>query len=244
MFNMYNMLFTVAVRSQENASSRKFSGQLAEKELRDIHHQVDNTSDITHSSIESLKTITDLEKIVHDKNRTITTLQSDITYLKSLMAESENKLLDVSKELEVSKENCQQLSTQLKKIVHQKNEEIAELKKQVTKMSVTENRATQIIKVSAKYQAIILKRIAEIKSNTVLNELTIFGNSDTTSDIGLRQILNVGTITMEDLENFLETTEKQSSKEMFESQKTWPLNLFLNKSFLFFFVKTTPLLGM
>ncbi|CAB3242343.1 unnamed protein product [Arctia plantaginis] len=199
---------TFAVRSQENASSRKFSGQLAEKELRDIHHQVDNTSDITHSSIESLKTITDLEKIVYDKNRTITTLQSDITYLKSLMGESENKLLDVTKELEVSKENCQQLSSQLKKIVHQKNEEIAELKKQVTKMSVTENRATQIIKVSAKYQAIILKRIAEIKSNTVLKELTNFGNSNTTCDNELRRSLNAGTITMEDLENFLETTEK------------------------------------
>lgn len=106
----------------------------------------------------------------------------------------------------MSKENCQQLSSQLKKIVHQKNEEIADLKKQVSKMSATENRASQIIKVSAKYQAIILKRIAEIKSNTVLKELTNFGNSNTDNDI--RRSLNAGTITMEDLENFLETTER------------------------------------
>lgn len=133
-------------------------------------------------------------------------LQSDITYLKSIIAESENNLLDVSKELELSKENCQQLSSQLKKIVHQKNEEIAELRKQVTKMSATENRASQIIKVSAKYQAIILKRIAEIKSNTVLKELTNFGNSNCDNDI--RRSITAGTITMEDLENFLETTER------------------------------------
>lgn len=156
--------------------------------------------------MESYKTITDLEKIIQDKNRTITMLQSDITYLKSIIAESENNLLDVSKELELSKENCQQLSSQLKKIVHQKNEEIAELRKQVTKMSATENRASQIIKVSAKYQAIILKRIAEIKSNTVLKELTNFGNSNCDNDI--RRSITAGTITMEDLENFLETTER------------------------------------
>ncbi|XP_046970099.1 GRIP and coiled-coil domain-containing protein 2-like [Vanessa cardui] len=195
---------TFAVVSQDK-SCPKCSGQ-ADTNHRNLHLQVDNTSSDTHSSIESYKTISDLEKIIHDKNRTITTLQSDITYLKSLIAESENKLLDVSKDLDMSKENCQQLSNQLKKIVHQKNEEIAELKKQVTKMSVTENRASQIIKVSAKYQAIILKRIAEIKSNTVLKELTNFGNSNTDNDI--RRSLNAGTITMEDLENFLETTER------------------------------------
>lgn len=199
--------FSVGVATSEKTGSHKNSGPL-EKEYRDFLHQVDNTtSDLTHSSLESIKTISDLEKIIHDKNRTITTLQSDVTYLKSLIADSENKLLDVTKELEVSKENCLQLSAQLKKIVHQKNEEIAELKKQVNKMSVTENRATQIIKVSAKYQAIILKRIAEIKSNTVLKELTNFGNS-ANSDGDLRRSLNAGTITMEDLENFLETTDK------------------------------------
>lgn len=201
------MSLTVAVRSQEITSTQKYSGQAAEHELRDLQHQVDNTSDLTHSSIESLKTISDLEKIIHDKNRTITALQSDVTYLKTLIAESENKVLDITKELEVSKENCHQLSTQLKKIVHQKNEEIAELKRQVSKMSVTENRATQIIKVSAKYQAIILKRIAEIKSNTVLKELTNFGNSNN-CDNELRRSLTAGSITMEDLENFLETTER------------------------------------
>lgn len=157
--------------------------------------------------MESIKTISDLEKIIYDKNRTITTLQSDITYLKSLVADSENKLLDINKELEVSQENCQQLSGQLKKIVYQKNEEIAELKKQLNKMSATENRASQIIRVSAKYQAIILKRIAEIKSNTVLKELTNFGNS-ANGDNELRRSLNAGTVTMEDLENFLETTDK------------------------------------
>jgi chromosome segregation ATPase len=157
--------------------------------------------------MDSIKTISDLEKIIHDKNRTITTLQSDITYLKSLIADSENRLLDVTKELEISKENCHQLSSQLKKIVQQKNEEIADLKKHVTKMSVTENRATQIIKVSAKYQAIILKRIAEIKTNTVLKELTNFGNSNN-GDSELRRSLNAGSVTMEDLENFLETTDK------------------------------------
>ncbi|CAH2089771.1 unnamed protein product [Euphydryas editha] len=195
---------TFAVVSQEK-SCPKYSGQ-AEVNYRDLQQQVDNTSTDTHSSVESYKTISDLEKIIHDRNRTITTLQSDITYLKSLIAESENKLLDVSKDLEMSRENCQQLSGQLKKIVHQKNEEIADLKKQVSKMSATENRASQIIKVSAKYQAIILKRIAEIKSNTVLKELTNFGNSNTDNDI--RRSLNAGTITMEDLENFLETTER------------------------------------
>ncbi|XP_075980965.1 uncharacterized protein LOC142979736 isoform X2 [Anticarsia gemmatalis] len=203
---------TFAVRSQELTSCQKYSGHSADKDLRDLHHQVDNTSDLTHSSMESLKTITDLEKIIHDKNRTITALQTDVTYLKSVIAESETKLLDVTKELEVSKENCHQLSAQLKKIVHQKNEEIAELKKQVNKMSVTENRATQIIKVSAKYQAIILKRIAEIKSNTVLKELTNYGNTNNNCDNDLRRSLTAGTITMEDLENFLETTERHLKK--------------------------------
>lgn len=198
------LYLTVAAGASEKTGSHKNSGP-PEKDYRDFLHQVDNTtSDLTHSSMESIKTISDLEKIIHDKNRTITTLQSDITYLKSLIAESENKLLDVTKELEVSKENCHQLSAQLKKIVHQKNEEIAELKKQVNK---TENRATQIIKVSAKYQAIILKRIADIKSNTVLKELTNFGNTANV-DNDLRRSLNAGTITMEDLENFLETTDK------------------------------------
>lgn len=163
-----------------------------------------STSDLA-SSLDSNRTITDLEKIIHDKNRTITTLQSDITYLKSLVAESENKLLDVTKELEVSQDNRQQLSSQLKKIVHQKNEEIADLKKQVSKMSVTENRASQIIKVSAKYQAIILKRIAEIKQTTVLKELTNFGNSSVDNE--LRKSI-ADAVTMEDLENFLETTDK------------------------------------
>ncbi|XP_049876763.1 cytadherence high molecular weight protein 2-like isoform X2 [Pectinophora gossypiella] len=191
---------------QERLSSHKLSSQ-TEKDLRDRHQVSTPTSDLTHSSMESFKTITDLEKIIHDKNRTITALQSDITYLKSLMADSENKLLDVTKELEITKENCEQLSCQLKKIVHQKNEEIADLKKQVSKMSVTENRASQIIKVSAKYQAIILKRIAEIKSNTILKELTNFGNT-ANSDSELKRSLNTGAITMEDLENFLETTDR------------------------------------
>uniref|UniRef100_A0A2A4JIT1 Uncharacterized protein n=1 Tax=Heliothis virescens TaxID=7102 RepID=A0A2A4JIT1_HELVI len=201
---------TFAAQSQERTSSHKHSGH-AEKEHRDLQHQVDNTSsDITHSSTESLKTISDLERIIQDKNRTITTLNSDVTYLKTLMAESETKLLDVTKELEVSKENCHQLSTQLKKLVHQKNDEIADLKKQVNKMSVTENRATQIIKVSAKYQAIILKRIAEIKTNTVLKELTNFGNSNYDSEV--KRSLSAGTITMEDLENFLETTDRHLRK--------------------------------
>ncbi|XP_047030971.1 golgin subfamily B member 1-like isoform X1 [Helicoverpa zea] len=199
-----------AAQSQERTSSHKHSGH-AEKEHRDLQHQVDNTSsDMTHSSTESLKTISDLEKIIQDKNRTITTLNSDVTYLKTLMAESETKLLDVTKELEVSKENCHQLSTQLKKLVQQKNDEIADLKKQVNKMSVTENRATQIIKVSAKYQAIILKRIAEIKTNTVLKELTNFGNSNYDSEV--KRSLSAGTITMEDLENFLETTDRHLRK--------------------------------
>lgn len=189
---------------QENAADEKYHQQ----EHRDNLQQVDNiSSDNTQSSMESLKTITDLEKIIHDKNRTITNLQHDITYLKSVVAESETKLLDVNNELEASKENCQQLSSQLKKLVLQKNEEIAELKKQVSKMSVTENRATQIIKVSAKYQAIILRRIAEIKSTTVLKELTNFGNSKS-CDNDLRRSLNAGTVTIEDLENFLETTDR------------------------------------
>lgn len=195
------MLFAVAVASLESPGSQ----QPRLLEHHELQQQVDTTS-TDYSSMESSKTITDLEKIIQDRNRTITTLQSDITYLKSLVAESENKYLDAAKELEMSKENCHQLSSQLKKIVHQKNEEIAELKKQVTKMSVTENRASQIIKVSAKYQAIILKRIAEIKSNTVLKEVTNFGN--TNCDTDLRKSLTAGTITMEDLENFLETTER------------------------------------
>lgn len=192
-------LFSVAVASHENSSPQYH------RQEHHLQHQVDTTS-TDYSSMESYKTISDLEKIIQDKNRTITTLQSDITYLKSLVAESENKYLDAAKDLELSKENCQQLSSQLKKIVHLKNEEIADLKKQVTKMSATENRASQIIKVSAKYQAIILKRIAEIKSNTVLKELTNFGNTNCDSD--LRKSLTAGSITMEDLENFLETTER------------------------------------
>ncbi|XP_026743691.1 GRIP and coiled-coil domain-containing protein 2-like isoform X3 [Trichoplusia ni] len=202
---------TFAVSNQERTSAVKHSGQ-AEKELRDLHHQVDNTSsDITYSSMESSKTISDLEKIIQDKNRTITTLQSDVSYMKTLLAESETKLMDVSQELDVSKENCHQLSSQLKKIVHQKNDEIADLKKQVSKMSVAENRVTQIIKVSAKYQAIILKRIAEIKTNTVFKELTNFGNANS-YDNELKRSLNAGSITMEDLENFLETTDRHIRK--------------------------------
>lgn len=133
------------------------------------------------------------------------------------MAESETKLLDVTKDLEISKDNVQQLSNQLKKIVNQKNEELADLKKQVTKLSATENRATQIIKVSAKYQAMILKRVAEIKSNTVLKELTNFGNTDSE----VRRSL-AGSITMEDLENFLETTDrhlKRCSEKQIALQK-------------------------
>ncbi|CAH0590110.1 unnamed protein product [Chrysodeixis includens] len=137
--------------------------------------------------------------------------QSDVSYMKTLLAESETKLMDVRQELDVSKENCHQLSTQLKKIVHQKNEEIADLKKQVTKMSAAENRVTQIIKVSAKYQAIILKRIAEIKTNTVFKELTNFGNANN-YDNDLKRSLNAGSITMEDLENFLETTDRHIRK--------------------------------
>ncbi|KAJ0173995.1 hypothetical protein K1T71_010141 [Dendrolimus kikuchii] len=196
---------TETLLCQERAHSQKYSSQ----EEKEYHIKVDkdSSSDITQSLSESIKTITDLEKIIHNKNRTITTLQSDITYLKTIMAESESKLLDVTRELEVSNENCQQLSNQLKKIVYQKNEEIAELKKQVNKMTAMENRASQIIKVSAKYQAIILKRIAEIKSNTVLKELTNYGNTNS-CDNELRRSLNAGTITMEDLENFLDTTDR------------------------------------
>lgn len=203
LFKLYIIVFfTVAALCQEKAAGEKYHQEHRET------HQVDNTSsDNTQSSMESLKTITDLEKIIHDKNRSLTTLQQDVTYLKSLMAESETKLLDVNKELELSKENCQQLSSQLKKMVFQKNEEIAELKKQISKMSVVENRATQIIKVSAKYQAIILRRIAEIKSNTILKELTNFGNTNN-CDNDLRRSLTAGTVTMEDLENFLETTDR------------------------------------
>lgn len=126
----------------------------------------------------------------------------------------------LTNELEINKEHCTQLSNQLKKIVHQKNEEISDLKKQVSKMSVTENRASQIIKVSAKYQAIILKRIAEIKSNTVLKELTNFGNAANVDNELRRSI--AGSVTMEDLENFLETTDrhlKRCSEKQIALQK-------------------------
>lgn len=129
------------------------------------------------------------------------------------MAESESKLLDVNKELEVTKDNYQQVSSQLKKLANQKNEEIAELKRQISKMSATENRASQIVKVSAKYQAMILKRIAEIKNVAVLKELTNFNNVATLScDTELRRSLNAGAITMEELENFLETTDRHLRK--------------------------------
>ncbi|KPJ10485.1 hypothetical protein RR48_09619 [Papilio machaon] len=168
-----------------------------------------SSSDITHSATEKNKIISDLERILNDKNRTISNLNSDITYLKSLMAESESQVLDKNKELESSRENCQQLSLQLKKIVHQKNEEIMDLKRQITKMSLTENRASQIIKVSARYQEIIQKRIAEIKSDTVLKELTNFSNA---ANGDLKRSLNSGSITMEDLENFLETTDRHLRK--------------------------------
>ncbi|XP_037961883.2 protein MLP1 [Plutella xylostella] len=205
-----------AISQARPASSTKYEGH----DHRETSAQVDiSPADYTHSSDDN-KTISDLERIVHDKNRTITTLQSDITYMKTLMGESENKLMDVTKELEVTRENCQQLSNQLKKIVHAKNDEIAELKKQVLKMSVTENRASQIIKVSSKYQAIILKRIAEIKSNTVLKELTNFGNTANV-DNELRRSL-AGSVTMEDLENFLETTDrhlKRCSEKQLTLQK-------------------------
>ncbi|CAK1553018.1 unnamed protein product [Leptosia nina] len=192
--------------SSHDKSSQRYQNKV-EMELRQLQNQVDNTSTDTHTSTDSFKTISDLEMILQDKNRAITSLQSDITFLKTLVGESENKLLDVTKDLELSKENCQQLSSQLKKIVHQKNEEIAELKKQVTKMSATENRATQIIKLSARYQAMILKRVAELKTNTILKELTNFGNS-TNCDNDIRRNLNAGSVTMEDLENFLDTTDR------------------------------------
>ncbi|KAM3956707.1 LOW QUALITY PROTEIN: uncharacterized protein ACR2FA_009360 [Aphomia sociella] len=152
-----------------------------------------------------------LEKDASQKSIEVLQLKEESAKLFQTLEENrsrlEDQLLDVTKELEVSKENCHQLSNQLKKIVHQKNEEIAELKKQVSKMTVTENRATQIIKVSSKYQAIILKRITEIKNNSALKELTNFGNSSN-CDNEVRRNLYAGTITIEDLENFLETTEK------------------------------------
>lgn len=90
----------------------------------------------------------------------------------------------------------------------EKNDEIADLRKQISKMSANENRASQIIKVSAKYQAIILKRVAEIKNVGVLKELTNFGNNMLSYDNDIRKSLNAGAITMEELENFLETTDK------------------------------------
>lgn len=201
-------IFAVAMANHEKTSSKMSAHDERE---RDRHQVSTPTSDLTHSSLESTKTINDLEKIIHDKNRTITTLQTDITYMKSLMAESENKLLDVTKELEISKENYQHISSQLKKIVQQKNEEIGELKKQISKMNLTETQSRQIIKVSAKYQAIILKRIADIKSNTILKELTNFGNT-ANSECETKRSLAAGIITMEDLENFLETTDKHMKR--------------------------------
>ncbi|VVC96668.1 unnamed protein product [Leptidea sinapis] len=202
--------------NQEKSKEPAKQYEYLEKEQR--HNQVDSNSSDTQSSLESYKTIADLERILQDKCRAITALNTDITFLKSLVAESENKLLDVSKDLEMSKENCQQLSSQLKKIVHQKNEEIAELKKQVSKMSATETRATQIIKLSAKYQAMILKRVAEIKNNTVLKELTNFGNSNTDGE--LKRNFNAGSITMDELENFLDTTDRHL-RRCAEKQMTW-----------------------
>lgn len=169
-------------------------------------HQVPTSPITTHPSGETTRAIVDLETIIHDKNRTITSLQSDLTYLRTQIENYDTKMEHLTNELEISKETCTQMSTQLKKVVQQKNDEIAELKKQVSKMSVTENRATQIIKVSAKYQAIILKRIAEIKSTTVLKELTNFGNA-VNVDNELRRSI-AGSVTMEDLENFLETTDR------------------------------------
>ncbi|XP_063366888.1 interaptin-like isoform X3 [Cydia amplana] len=203
----------LAAASQEKITGTKHSSW--EKDIQGMHQVDTTTSDLAHSSMESLKTISDLEKIIQDKNRKITSMQIEISYIKSMMAESGLKLIDITKELEVSKDTCEELSSQLKKIVHQKNEEISELKRQVAKMSATENRASQIIKLSAKYQAIILKRIAEIKSSAVLKELTNFGNQNPNSD-ELRR--SIGSVTMEDLENFLETTDRHlrrcSEKQM------------------------------
>ncbi|XP_063385989.1 A-kinase anchor protein 9-like [Cydia fagiglandana] len=199
--------------SQEKITGTKNSSW--EREIQGMHQVDTTTSDLAHSSMESLKTISDLEKIIQDKNRKITSMQIEISYIKSMMAESGLKLIDVTKELEVSKDTCQELSSQLKKIANQKNEEISELKRQVAKMSATENRASQIIKLSAKYQAMILKRIAEIKSSAVLKELTNFGNQQSNGD-ELRR--SIGSVTMEDLENFLETTDRHlkrcSEKQM------------------------------
>ncbi|XP_061720570.1 repetitive organellar protein-like [Cydia pomonella] len=203
----------LAAASQEKITVTKYSSW--EKEIQGMHQVDTTTSDLAHSSMESLKTISDLEKIIQDKNRKITSMQIEISYIKSMMAESGLKLIDITKELEVSKDTCQELSSQLKKIVHQKNEEITELKRQVAKMSATENRASQIIKLSAKYQAMILKRIVEIKSSAVLKELTNFGNQNSNGD-ELRR--SIGSVTMEDLENFLETTDRHlkrcSEKQM------------------------------
>ncbi|XP_059059563.1 putative leucine-rich repeat-containing protein DDB_G0290503 isoform X2 [Achroia grisella] len=184
---------------------------LLEFEQQKLLDVLEEKSAVQAELISVMKEKVALEKDISQKGIEVLQLKEEYAKLMQILEENrlntDNKLLDVTKELEVSKENCQQLSTQLKRIVHQKNEEIAELKKQVSKMSVTENRATQIIKVSSKYQAIILKRIAEIKNNTVLKELTNFGNS-ANCDNEVRRSLYAGTITMEDLENFLETTEK------------------------------------
>ncbi|XP_063540394.1 golgin subfamily B member 1-like [Cydia strobilella] len=203
----------LAAASQEKTTGTKHNSW--EKEIQGMHQVDTTTSDLGHSSMESLKTISDLEKIIQDKNRKITSMQIEISYIKSMMAESGLKLIDVTNELEVSKDTCQELSSQLKKIVYQKNEEISELKRQVAKMSATENRASQIIRLSAKYQAMILKRIAEIKSSAVLKELTNFGNQNSNGD-DLRR--SIGSVTMEDLENFLETTDRHlkrcSEKQM------------------------------
>ncbi|XP_026763076.2 putative leucine-rich repeat-containing protein DDB_G0290503 [Galleria mellonella] len=184
---------------------------LLEFEQQKLLDLLEEKSAVQADLISVIKEKVELEKDVSQKSIEVLQLKEEHVRLTQMLEENrsntDNKLLEVTKELEVSKENCQQLSSQLKKIVHQKNEEISELKKQVSKMSVTENRATQIIKVSAKYQAIILKRIAEIKNNSVLKELTNFGNT-TNCDNEVRRSLYAGTITIEDLENFLETTER------------------------------------
>ncbi|CAH2042599.1 unnamed protein product, partial [Iphiclides podalirius] len=207
-----NKKLIAQIESNAVLNKEKCSGECdgrAEKIQDDLHPQVDciSSTNVSYPTMDCNKTIRDLEKILNDKNRTITFLQVEITFLKSLMAESENKVLDLTKNLEVSQENCQQLSIDLKKILQQKNEEIADLKSKISKMTAMENRASQIIKVSAKYQEIIHKRMAEIKSNTVLKELTNFGNV-ANCDGDLKRGLNSGAVTMEDLESFLETTER------------------------------------
>ncbi|XP_053614145.1 protein hook homolog [Plodia interpunctella] len=81
-----------------------------------------NTSASTESPIYSQRIISALQKIIIDKDRVIRELQSEIASLKPLSTETNDELLELTEEMQVSIKNINQVFDRLNKVVHQVDE--------------------------------------------------------------------------------------------------------------------------